>query len=187
MAKRMYVAICLLLLACKEQAPKLSIAENTPPTLYYPVALPQEIENYLYKTFPQWQVVEKNDYSKTWWSFYDSSYNPCWARTDINDDQLADYAVWLKKDKQLRLVVCTGKANRLFNHTIAIDSNNVLNGNGHNLSMGIAIAPPGQIDVVKPQIQSLILKSNGFVLMELEEQSRIYYWENEALQTFFMK
>lgn len=187
MLKWMYVAICILLLACKEQAPKQPIATNTSATTYYPITLPQEIVHYLHDTFPLWQVVEKNDYSKTWWSFYDSSYNPCWARTDINDDQLADYAIWLKKDKQLRLVVCTGKANQLFNHTIAIDSNVVLNENGFNLSTGIAVAPPAQIDVVKPRIQSLVLKSNGFVLMELEERSRIYYWENEGLQTFYIK
>jgi hypothetical protein len=187
MVKWMYVAICILLPACKEQTPKPPIAANTSTTTPYPVDLPQEIVHYLHETFPQWQVVEKSDYSKTWWSFYDSSYNPCQARTDINDDQLADYAVWLKKDSQLRLVVCMGKANRLFNHTIAIDSNIVLNENRHNLSIGIAVAPPAQIDVVKPRIQSLVLKSNGFVVMELEERSRIFYWENEGLQTFYMK
>ena len=187
MVKWMYIAIIILLPACKEQTPKVAIAANTSTTIHYPVVLPQEIVHYLHETFPQWRVVEKSDYRKTWWSFYDSSYNPCWARTDINDDQLADYAVWLKKDTQLRLVVCTGKANRLFNHSIAIDSNTVLKENRHNLSIGIAVAPPAQIDVVKPRIQSLVLKSNGFALMELEEQSRIYYWENEGLQTFYMK
>ena len=187
MVKWMYVATYILLSACKEQTPKQPIAANTSTSIHYPVVLPQEIVHYLHETFPQWQVVEKSDYSKTWWSFYDSSYNPCRARTDINDDQLADYAVWLKKNSQLRLIVCTGKANRLFNHTIAIDSNIVLNENGPNLSLGIAVAPPAQIDVVKPRIQSLVLKSNGFVVMELEERSRIFYWENEGLQTFYMK
>ena len=188
MVKWMYVAIFILLLpACKEQTPGPPIAADISPTITYPGTLPKEIKHYLQETFPQWQVVEKGDYSKTWWSFYDSSYNPCWARTDMNDDQLADYAVWLKKDTQLRLVVCTGKTNRLFNHTIIIDSNTVLNESKYNLSTGIAVAPPAQIDVVKPRIQSLVLKSNGFVLMELEERSRLYYWENEGLQTFYMK
>lgn len=188
MVKWMYVAICILLLpVCKEQTPGPLIATDTSTTIPYPGVLPKEIKHYLYETFPQWQVVEKSDYSKTWWSFYDSSYNPCWARTDINDDQLADYAVWLKKDTLLRLVVCTGKARQLFNHTIVIDSNTALNDNGLNLFTGIAVAPPAQIDVVKPRIQSLVLKSNGFVVMELEERSRLYYWENEGLQTFYMK
>jgi hypothetical protein len=187
MVKWICAATCILLLACKEQTPRLPIAANTSPPIHYPVVLPQEVVHYLHEALPQWQVVEKSDYSKTWWSFYDSSYNPCWARTDINDDQLADYAVWLKKDTQLRLVVCTGKTNQLFNHTIAIDSNTILNEKGYNLSIGIAVAPPAQIDVVKPRLQSLVLKSNGFVLMELEERNRIYYWENESIQTFYMK
>jgi hypothetical protein len=176
-----YAVIFILLMACREQTAKLPIAAGPP------AVLPQEIVSYLHLTFPQWRVVEKSDYSKTWWSFYDSSYNPCWARTDINDDQLADYAIWLKKEAQLRLVICIGKASQQFNHTIAIDSSNVFNEKERNLQMGIAVAPPAQIDVVKPRIQSLILRSNGFTLMELEERSRIYYWENGGLQTFYMK
>lgn len=186
MAHRTYVAIFILLSACKQQAAKLPTTADVPHALHYPAVLPQEMVNYLHQTFPQWRVIEKSDYSKMWWSFYDSSYNPCWARTDINDDQLADYVIWLKKDAQLRLVICTGKAGQLFDHTIAIDSS-VFNEKEYNLSTGIAVAPPAQIDVVKPHIQSLILKSNGFTLMELEERSRIYYWENGGLQTFYLK
>lgn len=181
------MATCMLLIACKQQVPKSLWTASPPTTFHYPAVLPLEMVNYLHDTFPQWQVVEKSDYSKTWWSFYDSSYNPCWARTDINDDQLADYAVWLKKDSRLRLVICTGKTTQSFNHTIAIDANQLLNENAPGLSTGIAVAPPAQIDVVQPAIQSLVLKSNGFALMELEERSRIYYWENEGLQTFYMK
>lgn len=187
MVQRTYVVIWLLLLACKDQAPKPPISNDVPPALHYPTVLPQEVVNSLHNTFPQWRIVEKGDYSKTWWSFYDSSYNPCWARTDINDDQLADYAIWLKKDTQLRLVISTGKTNTAFNYTIVIDSNNVFNEKDHNLSMGIAVAVPAQIDVVRPNIQSLILKSNGFAVMELEAQTRIYYWENSGIQTFYMK
>lgn len=183
----MYVATCILLLACKEQTLKPPISNDVPPALHYPTVLPQEIVSSLRDSFPQWQIVEKSDYSKVWWSFFDSSYNPCWARTDINDDQLADYAIWLKKDAQLRLLICTGKTNTAFNHTIAIDSNNMFIEKEHNLSMGIAVASPAQIDIVQPQIQSLILRSNGFALMELEAQTRIYYWENGRIQTFYMK
>ena len=187
MMRWMYVATCLLLQACKEQALKPPILNDVPPAFHYPAVLPKELMNSLRDSFPQWQLVEKSDYSKTWWSFYDSSYNPCWARTDINDDQLADYAIWLKKDAQLRLLICTGKTNTAYHYTIVIDSNNVFNEKEHNLSMGIAVASPAQIDIVRPQIQSLILKSNGFAVMELEAQTRIYYWENGGIQTFYMK
>lgn len=177
----------MLLPACDRRNTKPPAPAAAAPVAHYPAALPQTVTNYLQHAFKQWRVVEKSDYSKTWWSFYDSSHNPCWARTDINDDQLADYALWLKKETQLRLVICTGEAHQWFSHTIVIDSSNVFNEAEHNLSMGIAIAPPAQIDVVKPRIQSLILKPNGFALMELEERTRIYHWANESIQTFYMK
>ena len=187
MEQWIWVISFMLLMACDQRNPKPPAPAAVIPVPHYPVVLPQIVTNYLQQAFPQWHIVEKSDYSKTWWSFYDSSYNPCWARTDINDDQLADYALWLKKGAQLRLVIFTGNARQSFNHIIVIDSNNVFNEATHNLSMGIAIAPPAQTDVVKPRIQSLILKSNGFALMELEERTRIYYWENDSIQTFYMK
>lgn len=187
MARWIYTLTGLLLIACGERTalrPKAPIVIHA---ALSPAALSESMISYLHKNFPQWQVVEKNDYSKTWWSFYDSSYNPCWARTDINDDQQADYALWLKNETQLRLVICTGKADGSYNHAIVIDSNKVFNEKAHGLSMGIAVAPPAQIDVVKPRLQSLVLKSNGFALMELEERTRIWYQENERIQTFYMK
>src|SRR5688572_5003467 len=187
MPQWIYVVVITMLMACRERTATLRTAASVTSLPSYPTVLPQTIKNYLQTTFPQWQIVEKSDYSKTWWSFYDSSYNPCWARTDINDDQLADYALWLKKDMQLQLVICTGKDNQSFSHTIVIDSANAFSEKSHNLSMGVAIAPPAQIDVAKPRIQSLILKSNGFALLELEEQTRIYYQERDRIQTFFMK
>jgi hypothetical protein len=187
MARWIYIITTLLLIACGNgPAPPPKAALTTFAALA-PTELSPSIINYLHTTYPQWHVVEKSDYSKTWWSFYDSSYNPCWARTDINDDQFTDYAFWLKKDTQLRLVICNGNADGWYNHTIVIDSNKVFNEKEHNLSMGIAVAPPAQIDVVKPRIQSLVLKSNGFALMELEERTRIWYQENEHIQTFYMK
>jgi hypothetical protein len=175
-----------LLIACNEP-PIPSPATDNNNTNHYTTVLPQELTSYLETSFPQWRIVEKKDYSKTWWSFYDSSYNPCWARTDINDDRRADYAVWLTKDNQLRLVICNGRANKSFTHFIIPVIPGSFNEKEHDLSMGIAVAPPAQIDVVSPRIQSLILKSNGFALMELEERTRIFYWENATIQTFYMK
>ncbi|OQP62161.1 hypothetical protein [Niastella populi] len=187
MAQWIFMISIMLLMACDRRNTKPPAPAPAAAVTHYPAALPPSVINYLQHVYPQWRVVEKSDYSKTWWSFYDTSYNPCWARTDINDDQLADYALWLKKGTQLRLAICTGEANRLFSHTIVIDTSDVFNEAAHNLSMGIAVAPPAQIDVVKPRIQSLILKPNGFALMELEERTRIYHWANESIQTFYMK
>jgi len=177
-----------LMTACNErtmQAPVATTVGHNPNR--YTTLLPQTLADYLKIVLPQWHVVAKADYSKTWWSFYDSSDNPCWARTDINDDQLADYALWLKKDNQLRLVICTGTASHSFDHYTANDLHVTFNEKEHNLTMGVAVAPPAQIDVAYPRIQSLILKSNGFALMELEERTRIFYWKNDNIQTFYMK
>jgi hypothetical protein len=176
-----------LMTVCNEQTMQAPAAATVvhKPNRY--TVLPQTLADYLKTYLPQWQVVTKADYSKTWWSFYDSSDNPCWARTDINDDQLADYALWLKKDKLLRLVFCTGTANHSFSHYTANDLTITFNEKEPNLTMGVAVAPPAQIDVAYPRIQSLLLKSNGFALMELEERTRIFYWDNDSIQTFYMK
>jgi hypothetical protein len=183
-----WVLLICLLNACDEpliQPPVTAPAAIN--TNHYPTVLPLPLVSFLKTNFPQWRVVEKTDYSKTWWSFYDSSYNPCWARTDINDDQLADYALWLKKNNQLQLVICTGTVDLSFTPFIVNNSNSGFNEKAPDLAIGIAIAPPAQIDVVSPQIQSLQLKSNGFARLELEERTRIYYWHNKRIQTFYMK
>jgi len=179
-----WITALWIIVACKQPAIPTPVTHAPIPS---PTLLPLTLSDYLKINFPQWQVVEKTDYSNTWWSFYDSSYNPCWARTDINDDQLADYAIWLKNNNQFRLVICTGTASHTFTHYIADNINAPFNANKHNLETGVAVAPPAQIDVVSPRLQSLILQSNGFVLMELEVRTCIYYWQNDRLQTFYMK
>jgi hypothetical protein len=140
---------CLLLLslfiACEQPVmhtpATATVAGNTSA---YPTTLPERLTGYIKACFPQWRFVEKNDYSKTWWSFYDSSYNPCWARTDINDDELADYAVWLIKDKQQQLVICTGGAGNSFTHFIVQKSQQASTDREPNLRLGVAIVPPAQ-------------------------------------------
>lgn len=177
-----------LMAACDEQAmqtPVVAASKQNPN--HVTTVLPQTLAEYLSMNCPQWHVVEKADYSKTWWSFYDSSYNPCWARTDMNDDQLADYALLMKKDNQLRLVICTGTASHSFVHYTANNFPVTFNEKERNLTVGIAVAPPAQIDVAYPRLQSLLLKSNGFALMELEERTRIFYWHKDSIQTFYMK
>jgi hypothetical protein len=189
MFRWIWMAGLCLMAACEErsiqtqEAPSVDQNHN-----HHTTVLPQTLVAYLKTNFPQWQIVSKADYSKTWWSFYDSSDNPCWARTDINDDRLADYALWLKKDNMLRFVIFTGTASHSFAHYTANDINVAFNEKEHNnLTMGVAVAPPAQIDVAYPRIQSLLLKSNGFALMELEERTRIFYWKNDSIQTFYMK
>lgn len=188
MIRWIWIAVLWLTSACDEPvqqvAPEVFITDTTH---QYPTVLPQALVDYITVHFPQWRLVEKTDYSNTWWSFYDSSYNPCWARTDINDDRLADYALWLKNDSLAQLIICTGTSGHAFTHYIAKHPTILFNENDHNLVHGVAVVPPAQIDVVSPRIQSLILKSNGFALLQLEERTRIYYWQKDSLQTFYMK
>ncbi|MBO9202958.1 MULTISPECIES: hypothetical protein [Niastella] len=188
MVRFFWIILISLIPACKQPITQNSLAATIPNyTTPAPAHLPQPLTDYFKSTFPQWRVVEKSDFSTTWWSFYDSSYNPCWARTDINDDQLADYAVWLKNNAQYKLVICMGATTNSFTHYIIDDIHTTNNNGEHQLETGVAVAPPAQIDVVLPHIQSLVLQSNGFVLMELEIRTRIYYWQNDSLQTFYMK
>ncbi|WP_205513832.1 hypothetical protein [Longitalea arenae] len=152
----------------------------------YPTVLPQPLIDYLTVHLPQWRLVGKSDYSKTWWSFYDSSSNPCWARTDINDDRLADYACLLKKDSLVQLVICLGTSSHSFVH-YNITFLQAYDTKEPRLLHGVAVAPPARIDVAVPRLQSLILRSNGFALLELEQRSCLYYSQNDRLQTFNMK
>lgn len=188
MVRWIWIAGLWLIIACDERMMQAATtASITDTTQQFSTVLPRTLVDYVMAHFPQWQLVEKTDYSKTWWSFYDSSYNPCGVRTDINDDRLADYALWLKKDNLVQLIICTGTTSHSFTHYIADLPNITFNDKEHNLHHGVAVAAPGQIDVVLPRIQSLILKSNAFALLELEERTRIYYWQNDSLQTFYMK
>lgn len=188
MVRSIWMVALWLMTACQEHPMQVPVSVPVSPNYnQHTTLLPGKLEAYLKTQLPRWQLVQKTDYSKTWWSFYDSSHNPCWARTDINDDQLADYALWLKKDNQLRLVICTGTTGDSFAHYTANDINLNLNERESGLIVGITVAPPAQIDVVYPHIQSLVLKSNGFAQMELEERTRIYYWEKDTIQTFYMK
>lgn len=172
-------------MACKPPVQPLAIAtQATGRPLPIVTTLPPELLEAVKTTFTQWQIVEKTDYSNTWYSFYDSSYNACWARTDINDDQQADYAVLLKKQNELQLVICMGRRDHAYTpysvYKTTIHSTN----QQPVLTTGVTVAPPGQTDVVTPRIQSLLLKSNGFALLELEALAKIFYWQQDSIKTF---
>jgi hypothetical protein len=163
------MAVLLLAWSCREQT---SMAvEPVPPAL----------NNYLKANFPDWSVVDTADYDKSWWSFYDTHHIPWIVHTDINDDQLADHALLLKQNNRLRLVICMGAPQNTFSHVVVEGFNQM-----EKLQYGLAVQAPGQIDVLQPQEQSLLLLTNGIALMELEQTSRIYYWQN-GIQTFYMK
>ncbi len=147
--------------------------------------VPAGVKNYLRQQLKDWEMVDTADYAASWWSFYDSRQVPCFITVDINDDQVADHALLMKRSGEVRLVILIGKNDGWYSHRFADDFSKKLTDPG--LIFGIVVEPPAQIDVVYPEEQSLILASNGVTVMELEQRSIIYYWKNDSLKTFYAK
>jgi hypothetical protein len=166
---RMLFIVLLFAWSCKQQRP----------VIYSPI--PPALQTYLQANFPDWPIVDTADYDKSWWSFYDRDHISWIVHTDINDDQLADHALLLKQNNRLRLVICMGAPQNTFTHVVVEGFNQM-----EKLQYGLVVQPPGQIDVLQPSEQSLLLLTNGIALVELEQPSRIYYWQN-GIQTFYMK
>jgi hypothetical protein len=147
--------------------------------------IPERVMSYIQTHLPDWKVLTIADYGKSWWSFYDSNIIPYAVAVDINDDQLVDYGVLMKKDNALQLVIIIALNNGAFEHRILNDFNAAYR--DKDVQTGLMVEPPGQIDVVYPQERSLILPSNGIAVMELEVKSCIYYWQEGQVQSFDMK
>jgi hypothetical protein len=146
----------------------------------------QKVQDYIQTHLPGWHIVDTADYAKTWWSFYDRKQVPFFVTIDLNDDQQEDYALLLKKSDILQLAVLTGSG-KSFTHWMAEDFFIIYKGGVRDVQYGLAIEPPARIDVLEPKEASLILRSNGLTIMEMEQRSRIYYWEGGTIKTFYAK
>lgn len=178
------ISLCILLLvlqACAQSPSPPALNTNNSPRELIPAA----VKTYIQKHFNGWALVDDADYGATWWSFYDRQRIPYAVVTDINDDQRADYALLLKHNNTLQLVILLGMKNNDFAHLVVNVGAQGMQ--PHNLQIGLAIAPPEQIDIVKPVEQSLILASNGISLMQLENRSAVYYWGNGTLNVFHLQ
>ena len=142
-----------------------------------------EVEKYIKNEFAGWSLASKSDYIKSWWSFYDNKSVPYFVATDINDDQLSDYGLILKKSDSIKVVILVGDKNS-FKHWVAKEVGEPFNFNLKNLQLGLTIEPPGRIDIAYPAIKSLILKSNAINVMEFENRLCIYYWLGEKIEVF---
>ena len=143
---------------------------------------PLNLNNYIIKNFPGWQLVNTNDYVKSWWSFYDRNVQLYQVITDINDDTKEDYALLLKKADSLQIafIISTPKG---YTHWIDPDFNKKISDQG-GLHFGLTVEVPGRIDVALPEIKSLILKSNAVNVMDFEERAAVYYWNNGKVNVF---
>lgn len=140
------------------------------------------LESLLDKSGSGLKLIDKTEYDKLWWSFYDSETDPTFSELDINDDKTVDYVFFGKKDHEIRLFfyLSSVEGYQLF---IAEDFREKVD-DGTGFKFGLAPEPPGRIDVVLPRIQSLILNSNAVNLMVYEVRDRVYYYQNNTIESF---
>jgi hypothetical protein len=146
------------------------------------IKIPKNIKEELLQQFPSVEIIKKEDYSKLFWDFYDSDTIPNECFTDINNDQLLDYAVLVKKGNNLKLVIITS-SKKGYSYWISPFSEKI---NSEGVNFCITIKPAGRIDVVKKVPESLVLKKNGFLLKNLEQDTLIFYEVDNTIKTFKM-
>jgi hypothetical protein len=142
--------------------------------------LPQKVRDYLKDNFPDASPADTSDYIKSWWSFYERKQVPYFVIADLNDDQAPDYGVIIKRRGTIHLLILLDSADT-FKHWMAGDFQEKFN--GRDIQFGLVIEPPKRIDVIGED-QSLILRSNGIALMNFENRSRVYYWQQGKMKIF---
>ena len=147
--------------------------------------IPGNVKEYLKTNLPGWTIPDTSDYVRSWWSFYERSYVPYFLTVDLNDDHVADYAFILKGQNLLRVVILLASGNK-FIQWVSDDFKPSYK--EKSIAFGLNIEPPAQIDCVVNNLAStLILRSNGVALMEMEQRLKIFYWNKIGVQTFRVK
>lgn len=145
--------------------------------------IPKMIKDNLLKKFPTLQMVKKEDYSNLFWDFYDRNTIPNECYTDINNDQILDYALLVKEGDKLKLVIIMS-SKKDYSYWISPFSIENINSDGVNFC--VSVKPAGRTDVVKKVPESLVIKKNGFLLKNLEQDSFVFYETNSEIMTFKM-
>jgi hypothetical protein len=168
-----FTPLLLMMLGCERSAP----AENSHRTAFAQIALkdrvPEKALNYLNDNLRGWKIADTSDYAGTWWSFYDKKQIPYSVSVDLNDDQVLDYGCIIRNSDSIRLVILRDSAGT-FVHWMSPEFRETFT--GKDIAFGLTVEPPKRIDVIGEQ-NSLILKSNGIALMNFENRSRVYYWD----------
>lgn len=147
------------------------------------ITIPQNIKDELLNQFPSLEIIKKENYSKLFWDFYDSDTIPNECFTDINNDQLLDYALLVKEENNLKLAIIMSSKK---GYSYWVSPFQIENIKSEGVNFCIAIKPAGRIDVVKKVPESLVLKKNGFLLRNLEQDHSIFYEENGQIRNFKM-
>jgi hypothetical protein len=149
--------------------------------------IPTKVKVYLNDNLVGWNIPDTSDYIKCWWSFYERNQIPYFVTTDINDDNLADYAFILKNAHTIRLVILISTGNT-FRQLIPDDFVVTFKDKVKDIQFGVNIEPPGLTDcIVDNKECSITLRSNSIVLMELERKSKYYYWQNGTIKMFRLR
>lgn len=145
--------------------------------------IPKNIKDDLLQQYPSVEIIKKEEYSKLFWDFYDSDAIPNECFTDINNDRLLDYALLVKEDDKLKLVIIISSKKDC---TYWISPFSIENISSKGINFCLTIKPAGRIDVVKKVPESLVLKKNGFLLKNLEQDNSIFYEDDNEVKTFKM-
>ncbi|MFT3825320.1 MAG: hypothetical protein QM731_15490 [Chitinophagaceae bacterium] len=180
-----FILICFLLVieACSDHTHPDKTIQPLLPVANTAISIPATVTAYINNNLPGWNIVSKEDYATSFWSFYDSNTTPFFAAVDLNDDRVADYAVIIKKENIAKPVILLSDG-ASFKHWITDDLNQHLNEAGNDVLFCLLPEPPGQVDVVKPAISSLILTNNAVNLMYLENRQCIFYWDGTQIAVF---
>lgn len=145
--------------------------------------IPQKVKKDFLQKFPKLEIIKKEEYSKLFWDFYDSETIPNECFTDINNDQLLDYALLVKDENKLKLVIILS-ADKDYSYWISPFSIENITVEGVNFCISIKSA--GRTDIVKKVPESLVIKKNGFLLRNLEQDHFVFYEESGHLKNFKM-
>jgi hypothetical protein len=134
---------------------------------------------------PDQQLVDTSYYDGLWWSFHSRDVQPNFSVLDINDDGIADCALFVHRNQGVHLIFIVSRPDGSY---VAVESDFNVVLNGKNLQYGLQIEAPGRIDrIVNNEDRSLVLKTNAVVLLHLERAIRVFYWDRNGLLSFAME
>lgn len=147
------------------------------------VTIPKKIKDAILRQFPSVEIIKKEEYSKLFWDFYDPGTIPNECFTDINNDQILDYALLLRDGNILKLGIILSSNN---DYSYWISPFSIENINAEGVNFCVFVKPSGRTDVVKKVPESLVMKKNGFLLKNLEQDNFIFYETNGEIKMFKM-
>jgi hypothetical protein len=169
---------------CKDSSKKhIMDFERTIPEQNNIYTIPQKVKNHFLQQYPKLEMIKKEDYSNLFWDFYDRNMIPNESYTDINNDQILDYAVLVKDGNKLKLGIILS-ADKHYSYWISPFSIQHINSEG--VDFCVSVKPAGRTDVVKKVPESLVIKKNGFLIKNLEQECFIFYETNKEIKMFKM-